>query len=57
MKFNNLIDDYLQFLKLERGLSENSLNAYATDLNEFYLLSKVESPQSVTSQIINNFLN
>ena len=57
MKFNNLIDDYMQHLKLERGLSENSLNAYSNDLNEFYLFSKVNSPQSITTTIINDFLN
>jgi integrase/recombinase XerD len=57
MKFNILIDDYLQHLKLERGLSENTLSAYANDLNEFYLFSKINSPQSITTQIINNFLN
>ncbi len=30
-----LIDDYLQYLKLERGLSQNSLTAYRRDLVEF----------------------
>lgn len=30
-----LIDDYLQYLKLERGLSQNSLAAYRRDLVEF----------------------
>jgi len=29
------IEDYLQYLKLERGLSANSLSSYRCDLNEF----------------------
>jgi len=30
-----LIEDYLQYLKLERGLSQNSLASYRCDLIEF----------------------
>lgn len=57
IKINNLIDDYLQHLKLERGLSGNSLNAYANDLNEFYVFGDIKSTQNVNTHIIDNFLS
>ena len=32
-------EDFLQFIRLERGLSLNTINAYATDLSEFRALT------------------
>ena len=35
MHFDSAIDRYLQHLKVERNLSENTLSAYSTDLGQF----------------------
>ena len=49
-----LVEDFIQHLKLERGLSGNSLAAYESDLKEFVRRSGVKeitrlSPRQVTS--------
>lgn len=32
---DKLVDDYLQFLKIEKGLSDNTISSYAADLKKF----------------------
>ncbi len=46
------IDDFLQYLQLERGLAENSLSAYQTDLNEFGIKSKVTDCRKISPRDI-----
>ena len=45
----SLIDDFLQHLQLERGLSINSLKAYRVDLMEFGRSLKVSTPTGITT--------
>ena len=42
MKWDSAIEDFKKYLKIERGLSENSMNAYVTDLIKLkdYLIIK-----------------
>ena len=35
MAINNILMDYLHYLKVERGLSENTINSYGIDLKLF----------------------
>jgi len=41
-------DDFLQYLKLERGLSVNTVSSYKNDLNEFALKISSKSPEKIT---------
>ncbi len=50
------IQDYLQYLKLERGLSVNTLASYRRDLAEFFLFSKVKETTSVKPADVNRYL-
>ncbi len=41
--FKEHIDDYLSYLKVERGLSDNTISSYRTDLEEFASIVKNKS--------------
>lgn len=59
MELNELIDEYLQYVKVERGLSANTITSYHQDLVKFqnYLLSqKVTDLNRVDNFFINQFL-
>ena len=60
MKWKNAIHDYVLFLKLERGLSKNSMESYQRDINKFvsYLesLNISVSPIDVTDDILQQFI-
>ncbi|SYZ74077.1 Tyrosine recombinase XerD [Candidatus Zixiibacteriota bacterium] len=51
-----IIDDYLQFQELERGLSANSLAAYSRDIAEFLTMFKVSSDYNLPHRVVNDYL-
>ncbi len=46
------IEDYLQYLKLERGLSQNTLLSYGRDLTEFHQSIATEDPTKLTTALV-----
>ena len=52
------VDNYLNFLRIERGLSENSLEAYTSDLHKLaeFLTSEKRQPLRVTGPDLQHFL-
>lgn len=52
MDLNTYIDDFLQHLRLERGLSENTLSAYRADLTAMLTAMKVAKPGELTASVI-----
>ncbi|MFS4481697.1 site-specific tyrosine recombinase XerD [Hyunsoonleella sp. 2307UL5-6] len=60
MKWNHLIRDYRLYLKIERGLSQNSIDSYGLDIER--LVSYLEangisiSPIAISSDIIQQFI-
>src|SRR6266850_3910869 len=57
MKSDFLIDDFVHYLTVERGLAKNSLLAYGRDLVKFsrYLKAKGRNPRQVRQGEINEF--
>ena len=51
-----LVDDYLQVLRLERGLSQNTISAYNDDLKDFITLSGAKDASDVTSRAVSRYL-
>ena len=60
MNWETLIRQFANYLRLERSLSDNSIQAYVRDvakLKQFVDISNLEvSPQRVTTEIIQNYL-
>lgn len=60
MNWTQALHDYTYYLKLERGLSQNSINSYALDIKKlikFIEINKIkESPLSIDSEIIQKFI-
>jgi len=60
MKWSNALKDYQLYLKIERGLSKNSIDNYALDVKK--LISFIDSnninnsPINITSEIIQQFI-
>ncbi|WP_034044855.1 site-specific tyrosine recombinase XerD [Wocania ichthyoenteri] len=60
MKWQHALKDYQLYLKIERGLSQNSINSYSLDIQK--LISFLEennisfSPISVTSEVVQQFI-
>jgi len=52
----DLVSDYLQYLKLERGLSENTLMAYRRDLDEFVKVCIVKEAEQITPTIATKYV-
>ncbi|MFZ1684691.1 MAG: site-specific tyrosine recombinase XerD [Candidatus Zixiibacteriota bacterium] len=52
---DTLIEDYLQHLRLERGLAANTFAAYRRDLVGFFAATKVDDPAKVTSSDVSNY--
>lgn len=61
MAFKQELDLYLQFIKLEKGLTENSVVSYKNDLERYFLFltteKKVKDLAGVTLNHIEDFLN
>lgn len=54
-----LIDDFLNHLTIERGLSANTVSAYARDLfqfGEFCRKERVDSPKEITEELIATYM-
>ena len=60
MNWNNAIKDYQSFLKIERGLSTNTINSYTNDLEKlvkFLLENEITvSPIAIDQYIIQQFI-
>lgn len=54
---NQLIDEYLMHLKLERGLTDNSIVSYRNDINEFMQLNIKCSLFKISRQHITDFID
>jgi integrase/recombinase XerD len=60
MNWKQAISDYTNYLKIERGLSKNSIDSYNRDINKLILfindLTSSYSPIFITSEIIQQFI-
>lgn len=60
MTWNQAISDYINFLKIERGLSKNSIDSYQRDIKKLVLfLDKLDAPPSpihINSEVLQNFI-
>ena len=60
MKWKNAIKDFQLYLKIERGLSKNTINSYTRDLEKLLLFLEQNeisiSPISINKNIIHNFI-
>ncbi len=60
MKWHHALKDYQLYLKIERGLSQNSIDSYALDIKKFIsYLDEHEidiSPVAITSDIVQQFI-
>jgi len=51
-----VINEYLQFLELECGLSQNSISAYRRDISEFKALFKLSHDYNIRYKTVNNYI-
>ncbi|OIQ38705.1 MAG: site-specific tyrosine recombinase XerD [Bacteroidetes bacterium MedPE-SWsnd-G1] len=60
MKWNHALKDYQLYLKIERGLSENSLNGYTRDINKLILYldenTDASSPINISFDKVQRFI-
>lgn len=59
MAINNILMDYLYYLKVERGLSENTINSYGIDLKlflEYLRENEIPSFKQVNKEVIVNYM-
>jgi integrase/recombinase XerD len=60
MKWKNALTDYKHYLKLERGLSENSIKSYELDVTKLILFLEAhnctDSPISISSSTLKDFI-
>ncbi len=55
--FDRAVEDYRQYLELEKGLSENTLNAYVRDIVEFKTLFSLKDNLTVSHRVITDYLS
>ncbi len=56
----HLVQDFINYLKIERNLSVNTIDAYRNDLNrysQFLLENNIKRPDQINIQIIREFIN
>ena len=51
-----LIRDFLEYIKVERGYSENTATSYAKDLSQFLRFAKIKGPRDMDRSRIQDFL-
>lgn len=56
MKWKEAIEDFAKYLELERGLSQNTVEAYSRDLKKLANVA-TSAPFSITSAEINSFID
>ena len=60
MNWNNALHDYQHYLKIERGLSENSISSYSNDVKKLihYLEENKmnDSPVSINEEVVQQFI-
>ncbi|ADV50142.1 site-specific tyrosine recombinase XerD [Cellulophaga sp. E16_2] len=60
MKWNIALNDYQNYLKIERGLSENSISSYSLDIQKLLLFLEtnkiVTSPIQIDKHIVQQFI-
>jgi len=58
LRANNLLDQFLNYLRIERGLSDNTVSSYSSDLIKYfrYLEKKKINPASVQREEIGQYL-
>ncbi|PWG53084.1 site-specific tyrosine recombinase XerD [Ligilactobacillus salivarius] len=59
MAIDNILMDYLHYLKVERGLSENTINSYGIDLKlflEYLRENEIPSFNQVNKEVIVNYM-
>ena len=60
MKWQNAIKDYQMYLKIERGLSKNTIDSYSKDIEKLYLFLDVNeiniSPISINGSVVKQFI-
>jgi integrase/recombinase XerD len=52
----NHIRDFLDFIKIERGYSENTVKSYKRDLDQFLRFAKISKPKDVDREKIKSYL-
>ncbi|MBU1042944.1 MAG: site-specific tyrosine recombinase XerD [Candidatus Omnitrophica bacterium] len=57
MKLEKYIDEFLDYLSLERGLSKNTISSYRRDLNKFAAFALVNDLANVMNPTRDDFLN
>ena len=50
------LDAFLDYVRYERKLSENTIQAYQNDLEQFLVMLDCHSPEKITEQDVQNFL-
>ena len=50
------IKDFLDFIKIERGYSENTVNSYQRDFNQFLKYAKVDNAKKIDRSLIKDYL-
>ena len=54
-----LLNSFLSFLQLEKGLAENTIKSYRNDINRFisFVIDEEKSFDTITEQLINKYTN
>jgi integrase/recombinase XerD len=50
------VNDFLDFIKIERGYSENTVKSYQRDLDQFNKFSKGKGPEAIDRELITKYL-
>lgn len=52
----NFIEDFLSFIRVERGYSENTAKSYRRDLDQFTKFAKIKNPKDADRELIKSYL-